>query len=155
MYKIEKAAFGFRLTFGGSINEVEMEQWLKESEDALRPFHREFGVLVDMKTLEPLGKEAQAVMVQGQSLYRLKGMRRSAVILNDPILTLQFRRLAKQSGIYTYERYLDASSDPDFQKHAEGWVKFAIDPDKLWSSRAKAALQREDPSSRAATDPLG
>lgn len=153
MYKIEKAAFGFRLSFGGSINEAEMEQWLKASENALRPFHREFGVLVDMRALEPLGKEAQAVMVQGQSLYRLKGMQRSAVILNDPIVTLQFKRLAKQSGIYDYERYLDASSDGDFQKHAEEWVKFAIDPDKLRSGCAKVPRQ-EKLSSPTMPDPL-
>jgi hypothetical protein len=37
--------------------------------------------------------------------------------------------LAKESGIYNYERFIDASSDAQWQKHAEDWVGFGIDPD--------------------------
>jgi hypothetical protein len=51
--------------------------------------------------------------------YRLSGLERSAVILRDPIVTIQFMRLAKKSGVYKYQRYIDASSDQQWERHAE------------------------------------
>jgi hypothetical protein len=44
-------------------------------------------------------------------LYRNGGLGRSIVILSDPILTMQSMRLARESGIYSCERFADASSD--------------------------------------------
>jgi hypothetical protein len=105
MYKIEKEKWGFTLTLGGTVN-------------------------IDMRTLKPLPTDAQAVMVQGQSLYKKAGMKRSAVILNSPVMTMQFKRLAKESGIYAFECYIDASNYANWQKHAADWVRSGIDPDK-------------------------
>ena len=133
MYKIAKNNGGFTLTFGDVIDHQEMERWYKESERALALCHAKFGVVIDMRTLKPLAKEAQALMVQGQALYRTNGMQRSAVILSDPVLTCQFGRLARESGIYQFERYIDASTDANWQKHAEDWVNSAIDPGRLRS----------------------
>jgi len=136
MYKIERNDSGFKLTFDGSLKKEELEQWYKESENALKTTKGPFGVIIDMRNLAALRPDAQAVMVKGQGLYRSKGMQRSAVILNDPVVTFQFMRLAKESGIDAYERYLDASSDSQWQKHAEGWVRSGIDPDKATAQKA-------------------
>lgn len=130
MYKIEKKTSGFLLTFGGIIDAAEMQQWLAESEKTLATAQAPYGVIVDMRTLKPLAADAQAIMVQGQGLYKTKGMQRSAVILNDAITTLQFKRLAQQSGIYAFERYIDASKHADWTKVAVDWVKDGTDPDK-------------------------
>jgi len=129
MYKIEKNSYGFKMTFGGAMTKEELEQWLKEAENALKTAKPPFGALIDMRTLVALRPDAQAVIVKGQGLFRAKGMQRSAVILNDPVVTGQFMRLAKESGIYAYERYIDASADPQWQRHAEDWVKTGTDPD--------------------------
>ena len=130
MYKIEKKEDGFTLTFGGKMDKAELQKWFKESEQALTTCNREFGIIIDMRTLQGLPPDAQAVMVQGQGLYKKKGMQRSAVILNSAAIAMQFKRLGKESGIYAFERYLDASSDTSWQKHATDWVKSGIDPDK-------------------------
>jgi hypothetical protein len=68
-------------------------------------------------------------MVEGQTLYKSKGMNRSAVVLANPVVTQQFKRLAQQSGIYSYERYIDASTVPDWTKTAVAWVREGVDPD--------------------------
>lgn len=130
MYKIEKRPSGFLLTFGGFIQKQEMEQWLEESRKALMAAPPEFGVIIDMRTLNPLPKDAQDVMVTGQQMYKVKGMKRSAVILANPTTTIQFKRLAQESGIYAFERYIDASVTPDWSQVALDWVKSEIDPDK-------------------------
>lgn len=127
MYKIEQIDLGFKLTFGGTVTKEDLEPWFEESKNALIMCKEPFGVIVDMRNLELLPPAVQAEIVKGQMLYRESGLERSAVILSDPIVTIQFRRLAKKSGIYKYERYIDASSDAQWEKHAEEWVRSGID----------------------------
>jgi hypothetical protein len=130
MYKIEKTAGGFTLTFGGLMNKAEHERWVEESERALAGCTKPFGVIVDLRTLKLLSPDAQAVLVQGQGLYKRAGMERSVVILNSPLMTMQAKRLSKGSGIDALERYIDASNDTNWEKHALAWVKSGVDPDK-------------------------
>jgi hypothetical protein len=51
------------------------------------------------------------------------------VILENAVITLQFRRLAKETGIYNWERYIDASKHKDWEKIGLDWVERGIDPD--------------------------
>jgi len=130
MYKIEKKSYGFRLTFGESIEIDEMKKWVEESKKTLAGQSGKFGILVDMRTLRPLKPEVQAVMVEGQKEYKVKGMERSAVGVPNSVIALQFKRLAQESGIYQWERYLDGSKDANWEKVAESWIASAKDPDK-------------------------
>lgn len=129
MYRIERRPSGFILTFEGIIAAEEMGRWLAESRQELATVQAPYGVIVDMRRLAPLPPEAQKVMIEGQQLYKARGMQRSAVILANTILTLQFKRLAQESGIYAWERYLDASRNPDWSEAAVKWVRDGTDPD--------------------------
>ena len=128
MYKIDKTDLGFNLTFAGDMTKDEIEKWYTESEQALLGQQSPFGVIIDMRTLAPLPVEAQEVMVRGQSMYRSRGMERSCVILDDAITTIQFMRLARKSGIFKYERYINASEHRDWLARARNWVRHAIAP---------------------------
>jgi hypothetical protein len=127
MYKIEKKHFGLQLTFGGYLKKEELDTWKSESATQLVNIQSPFGVLIDMRELKPLTPDAQEVMVSGQMPYKNAGMQRSAVILNSATLTMQFVRLAKTSGIYAWERYFDASSDPSWEDKTIDWLKNGID----------------------------
>jgi hypothetical protein len=128
VYKIDKTDLGFFLTFAGKMTKAEIEKWYAESEQALIEQQAPFGVIIDMRTLALLPVEAQGVMVRGQSMYRRRGMERSCVILDDAITRIQFMRLARQSGIFKYERYIDASANQDWLAEAHNWVRHAIPP---------------------------
>jgi hypothetical protein len=128
VYKIDKTDLGFQLTFSGDMTEAELERWYEESERLLSGLNVPFGVIIDMRTLAPLPAEAQKVMVRGQSMYRNCGMQRSCVILEDAITTIQFMRLARQSGIFKYERYINASMHKDWRQEARNWVRDAVAP---------------------------
>lgn len=128
MYKIEKASYGYRLTFSGTMTAVEMATWVQDSAQALAGHAGQFGVLVDMRELQPLAGDAQREMEKGQRLYKEKGMARSAVILASALLTLQFKQIAKETGIYQWERYLGADT-PDWENKAVSWLVGAVDPD--------------------------
>jgi DUF971 family protein len=130
MFKIEKNDFGYRLTFSDFIKEDEMKQWLEESRSTLINSSGSFGVFVDMRTLKPLTPEAQVHMQEGQKLYKQKGMVRSVVILNNPIIKMQFQRIGKETGIYEWERYIDASSKPNWEQVGIDWISKGVDPDK-------------------------
>ena len=131
MYKIERRPAGYILTFSGLIDQDEMQRW---HDDSARNLSAEtslsFGVIIDMKDLQPISSESRTIMVAGQKLYKEKGMKRSAVILNSPEVTAQFKNLALQSGIYSTERYIDASKVSNAVDIAINWVKDATDPDK-------------------------
>jgi hypothetical protein len=130
MYDIEKKDFGFKLTFGDFIKNDEMENWLLDSEKVLNGKSGSFGVFVDMRRLQPLPQDSQETMVMGQQVYRQAGMQRSVVILDGPIITMQFKRLAKASGIYDWERYIDASATPDWEQTGVKWLVDGVDPDR-------------------------
>lgn len=130
MYKISKENYGFKLEFSDFINADEMKRWVEESKSSLVGAASEFGVLVDMRNLKPLLPDVQEVMQQGQKLYKEKGMVRSAVILSTTIITLQFKRIAMESGIDAWERYIDSSKVANWEEVAIKWVKDGIDPDK-------------------------
>lgn len=125
MYKIEKKPYGFKLTFSDMIDADEMTKWVKESKAALANVSGSFGVLVDMKSLKPLSPDAQAPMQEGQKLYKQKGMERSAVLLENVMIKMQFTRIAKETGIYEWERYVVGS-----EQTALDWIEKGVDPDK-------------------------
>lgn len=130
MYSVERTGYGYKLTFGDFIQPPEMKKWLDDSQAQLVGAPAKFGVLIDMRQLKPLPDESQKIMEQGQKLYKAKGMERSCVILDNPTTTMQFKRLAQQSGIYAFERYITARSTPDWMTRAMNWLTKAEDPDK-------------------------
>ena len=40
----------------------------------------------------------------------------------DPTTRSLFKRLAKETGIYEWERYIDASSHPNWEEDAMKWI---------------------------------
>jgi hypothetical protein len=67
MWKISPQPFGFVLTFSGRIEPDEMRDWVSEARRQLNgALPPGWGVVVDMRELEPLSAATQAVMVEGQ-----------------------------------------------------------------------------------------
>lgn len=130
MYSIEEKNYGYKLEFGDFIKEDEMQKWVAESKQKLEKASGKFGVLIDMRTLKPLSSEAQVQMEKGQKEYKQKGMERSAVILNSAVVTMQFKRIGKQTGIYQWERYIDASETSNWENIAIDWISKGVDPDQ-------------------------
>jgi hypothetical protein len=130
MYTIDKTDFGYKLVLGGMVDEEEMSRWLEDMKTAAPQNKRDFNVFVDMRTLKPLSKDAQIYIHEAQKLFKSKGMVRSVVILDNPVTTIQFKRIAQETGIYEWERYIDSSHDPDWEQSGMDWLLHAVDPDK-------------------------
>ena len=66
-------------------------------------------------------------MIKGQEMYKAKGMKRSAVLVNNDVTAMQFKRLAQESGISEWERYISGTT-PDCVDIAISWVRDEVDP---------------------------
>lgn len=129
MYSLRKDTFGVRMAFEGFIKPEVMAEWLVDSEHLIKKIGNRFHVMVDMREMMPFGKEAQATIETGQKLYKTNGMDRSVVILSSATLTMQFMRIAKETGIYEWERYIDASKNAAWERTAIEWLEKGVDPD--------------------------
>ncbi len=130
MFNIEEKDYGYKLTFSHVVKADEMERWVEESKRKLANQSGQFGVFVDMRNLKPLDEAAQQKMEEGQKTFKQKGMQRSVVILDSALLTMQFKRIAKETGIYEWERYINASVTPNWEEVGINWIAKGIDPDK-------------------------
>ena len=130
MFNIEKQSYGFKLTFSGIVEIDEMKNWVSESKKVLAAQSSGFNVMIDMRNLKPVSQEVKDETEKGQQLYKQKGMSKSVVILASAILTLQFRRIAKDTGIYAWERYINASKTDNWEEVALNWLIKGIDPDQ-------------------------
>lgn len=116
------------------MEKAELREWRADSREALTDSPSSFGVVVDMRELAPLADDAQEVMVEGQLEYREQGMERSAVLVESAVTKMQFTRLAKESGIYEWERYVDAESWDDPTAVARRWIDDGVTPDDVTAS---------------------
>ena len=130
MHRVENKEYGVKITWGGFIEAGEMALWAKEASAAVEHIAPGFGVFVDMRELKPLPAESQSGMQRVQALYKRKGMKRSVCILNNAVTTLQFSRIAKETGIYEWARYYDASALKNWEAEAVSWLKTGDNQDK-------------------------
>ena len=128
MHRIEETSYGYRLTFEGFLQRDEAGELLAKMRSTVRPKNGGFAVLLDMRHSRAFPAEAQDLIQSALSFCKTAGLERNAVVLNSAIATLQARRLAKQTGIATWIRYIDASAEPEWEKAAVGWLADAVDP---------------------------
>jgi len=128
MYKIEETGFGYRMTFEGFLNRSKVGDWVKDVKKQIKRT-RPFGVVVDMQSASAFPADAQELLFEGIQYCRERGMERAAIAVANPITKIQAVRVAKETGIYAIVRYLDTSSDSEWEKAALDWVTKSIDPD--------------------------
>jgi len=129
MHRIEETPYGYRLTFEGFLQRDDAGTLLAAMKRTVKPRAGGFSVLVDMRTSRAFPAEAQEVVKQAILFCKEAGLERNAVVANSAIATLQAKRLARETGIEAGIRYIDAASEPDWERVAIEWLTAGIDPD--------------------------
>ena len=129
MYSVERTEYGIKLVLAGIINHDEAISWHREFIAELDKITSEFTVFVDMRELQPISHLVQVEFEKVQSAAWKSGMKGSVVIVNSQVVKRQFQEIAQQSGIFARERYIDASSTPDWAQAGLDWLENRIDPD--------------------------
>jgi len=129
MVNVELTHCGLKITLSGDVSVEQARTLYLDAERLLGGDKITLGVVVDMRSLIPLEKDAQDELVITQMKLRELGNDvRSAVVLNSPVITMQFRALAGQSKILDIERYIDASKEENWEKIAIDWVVKGKEP---------------------------
>lgn len=125
-----KTEYGFRVNAPGFLSREETQEWFEDLKGLVGTSGKPFGLLVDIRSQRANPPEAQIIIQQAMAWMKKAGLVRSAVVLDSAVAKLQTTRLAKASGVYAWERYIDASKEPDWEKRAIDWIVHGIDPDK-------------------------
>ncbi len=129
MHRIEETPYGYRVTFEGFLQRDDASTLLDSMRSTVKPRQGGFAVLVDMRTSRAFPAEAQEVVKQAILFCKEAGLERNAVVLNSAIATLQAKRIARETGIERDIRYIDASSEPEWERVAIDWLTDGVDPD--------------------------
>ncbi|MBI4912530.1 MAG: hypothetical protein HY823_07315 [Acidobacteria bacterium] len=143
MIRFEEQPYGFRLTLADRVTRGELETWKAQCEGLLALPREPFGVLVDQRNLLPLDPDLHSLMVEIHQFVVARGLQRSAVGVGHWEATRRLLLLSREVGAYAYERYLDASILPDWERVALAWILEGVDPD---AGRPGAAPIQEEPS---------
>jgi hypothetical protein len=106
-----------------------MAKWVEESKSLIPSLPQRFGIFIDMRNLATLPQESKIEMEKGQIAYKQAGMQRSVVILENSIIAMQFKKIAKETGIDQWERYIDASSNPNWEDAGLNWIVSSKEPE--------------------------
>lgn len=122
--------YGFRVHGPGYITPAEARAWFEDLRSRVRALEgKPFGLLVDSRTQKANPPDTQELIKEAMVWLRGHGMERSVVVLDSTVALIQILRLAKATGVYAYERYLDALKEPDWEAKALDWIIRGIDPD--------------------------
>ena len=128
MHRFEETPYGYRISFDGFLLRDDAGDLLERMKEVVRPRAGGFHVLVDLRHSRAFPAESQEVLKQAIQICKEMGMERNAVVLNSAIATLQARRIAKEAGISEWVRYIDASTEPEWERVATEWLATGVDP---------------------------
>ena len=129
MHRIEQTQYGYKLIFEGFLQKHDLNTLLDDMKQTIRSRGRKFPVLLDMRHSRAFPADAQVILKEAILFFKQVGMERNAVVLNSAIATLQARRLGRETGIDATSRYIDASTEQDWEKVAIDWLVRAVDPE--------------------------
>jgi len=135
-YKVEQTDYGMRLSILGFINSDEVNQMNREIKELGTKLDDGFGILVDMRENRAFSNEVAELMKEQIGICIDVGMKRAGIILQSAIMTLQARRLIAETGIADKVRFIDASSEPDWEKLAVQWATRGVEPERATTGAA-------------------
>jgi hypothetical protein len=125
---VETTAYGFRTTVTGWVTAPELAEWHADCQRVVSTLAPGFCQLVDLRLAKPLPPESAQLVADFMRYLRLKGLRRSAVVVESAVARMQVVRLAKQTGLDAFERYFSAAEEPQWEQRALAWLEKGEDP---------------------------
>ena len=132
MYSFEVTDYGFMFISNGFFSLEVAKAWNADFHKTLEKvvqIGRPFGQFADLRGFKPGPPESQAYITESMKAFKKAGGRRAIVLFDTHLATMHIKRLAKESGIYEWERYIDAETFPNFEKVVLAWLNEGADPD--------------------------
>jgi hypothetical protein len=129
MYKIEKTTYGIKIVLEGTLDVAQAGDFARDAIAAVETCSQGFGILRDMRQLKALSPEAEKQIIPAYQAAKKGGVGRQALIVPSGVMKMQSVRRAKEVGIYDTTRFIDASTDPNWEQTAVDWLTKGVDPD--------------------------
>lgn len=144
----QKKEYGFHFCFSSPITVDEANKWSTEVTHAVSQSRGDCFVFADLRNCGLIPSECKHIIENVQTFFCKNGLKRSVVIVSDPMTTMQMKIVARETGIREWERYIDSSSNPDWEQMGIDWIVHSIDPDnKVERSKATSLEKVDSPSS--------
>lgn len=127
--RLEVTHFGLRSTVWDPLTVQEERSWLAGIKEQVPTLETFYGQLIDLRGRGVGGLSDPSIVVDAMHYVLAHGLLRSAVVVADPLIAMHVKRLSWDSGVYEWERYIDASVEPDWERLAVEWIDHGIDPD--------------------------
>lgn len=134
MFTFDVTPYGFKFHSQGYFSIEASQTWLDGYKKIIAQVSKKgkpFGQFADLRDFKPGPPEAQQAITDGMKVFKAAGGQRSIVLLDNPIAAMQIKRLAKESGIYEWERYIDIITHPNFEPIVDAWLTKGTDPDAI------------------------
>ena len=128
--EVHETEYGIRNVTNGLLSKDDLKRMGREAGKIVPRLRNGFGVLHEMRGMFTLPPDAREVMKQNMEVAKQSGMGRSAQILDNAVVILQFTRLAKEVGISDTTRQFDSSKVPDCERVAIDWIVKGVDPNE-------------------------
>lgn len=133
MYTIDRTDYGTRVCIGletmGYYSLTEMEELVKEMTDRLERLRKPIAYFYDFRNLQKLPPEEMQLFMQFKANLVERGVvKRSAFIMNSPVLMLQMKRISRDVGLLSLERFIDSTINQNWEDIALAWLINAQDP---------------------------
>lgn len=138
MISWQKKDYGFHFCFSSPVTLNEAEKWRTEVNHAVSQLNEDVFVFADLRKCELIPTECRPIIEEVQTFFRQNGLKRSVVIVGDTIIAMQLKLIAIDTGVREWERYIDASSAPDWEQLGLDWIKHGVDPDTIAKSPASS-----------------
>ena len=129
MYRIEDRNYGLRMYLSGFMRAEEMEDWLRESENAVSLNSVKIGILIDMTGQYPILNHNLDCIRRGLDHFVKMGVGRTAVVLGDTVNTIKLELISRKDQEIPREYFIDASTEPEWEQKALEWIVNGIVPD--------------------------
>jgi len=118
-----------KLSISGDFDEKEICQLAEEITSMACSIERPFSIFVDTREMLSLGQSTLSTLIECQQAASRAGLERSVVVLISPVIRIQLRRVAADSGISDGKRYINAAKNDDWEKVVMDWILNGVEPD--------------------------
>ncbi len=143
-YSIERTSFGFAVRGWGRPTRADAHRWARDMRRAVRGAGPPpYDVLVDVRGHAPYDHDPviSGAVRETMAWCQEHGVRRSAVVSDDPALLLLTRGLAQGAGgVYPAQRYFNALHNPRWEADARQWLATGEELHWLRPEEARAEL---------------
>lgn len=130
LYRIDRTDYGVKVTAGGVNPAEEIACYLVDIKKMADSITGRFCIYYDLRSISPFDEKGKAQARKSNDFIKAYNVIRTVSVTSNPAAKTQLQQLTYESSLEDRKRYIDASSNPDWELDALGWILHGIDPEK-------------------------